>query len=135
MIDAILQNESRVAPTPNDLVRWAEGRLPSYGISSWSSGNLDFPVVGDGDAKIWEQYWPGSGYLPTNVIIGPDFVIDYFEPGWGADLTDAARCCIEKNICEMTPPGFVFPASGTRCDDPFDCKVQDGATWRDVCTD
>jgi len=136
MIDSILQNEASQPPTPMDIQRWAEGNLPLYGINGWRSGNLDFPVVADGDGAIWRQYYPsGSGSLPSNIVIGSDFVLDYFEPGWGGSLTTAIRCCIEKNLCEGLPPTFVFPSTGTSCSTTFDCRVQDGAAMRPVCTD
>jgi hypothetical protein len=134
MIDAIIANELGQAPTRDDIVRWAEGFLPLSGLNNWPAGNLEFPVVPDGDRAIWSQYWSGPGVIPTNVIIGADFVIDFFETGWPED---AARCCIEKNICEIVAPDFVFPSTGTRCDEPFDCQVFDSdlGAWRPVCTD
>jgi hypothetical protein len=138
IIDAILQNENRVAPTPDDLGRWADGILPRYGINGWTSGRLEFPVVSDGDWAIFNQYYPvGGGVLPSNVIIGADYVLDFFEPGWGGTTEEAAICCIEKNLCEGLPSDFVIPATGTRCDGTFDCQVFDNdlGTWRPVCTD
>ena len=125
IIDSILQNESRANPTPSDLLRWAEGRLPTYGINSWNSGILDFPVVGDGNGAIFNQY--GAQYLPTNIIIGSDFVLDFYEAGWDEG---PIRCCIEKNVCEMMPAGFVLPSTGTNCAQTFNC-VWDG---NPVCT-
>ena len=47
LLDSILQNEARGAPSPLDIQRWAEGNLPLYGINGWRSGNLNFPVVAD----------------------------------------------------------------------------------------
>lgn len=120
MVDSILQNENRQAPTPADLQRWADGQLPSYGVNGWAAGPHEFPVVGDGDGSIWNQWYPsGSGSIPANGIIGADYVVDYFDAGW--DET-AARCCVEKNLCEVMPAGFVIPSTGTNCSQTFDCR-------------
>jgi hypothetical protein len=135
MIDAILQNEGGGAPSPSDIQRWAEGDIPAMGVNGWASGNLNFPVVSDGDAAIWLQYYlDGRGALPTNLIIGADFVLDFFESGW---QEDPSRCCIEKNLCELMPPGFVIPSTGTNCDQVFDCQFWDNGmgAYRPVCTD
>ena len=128
MIDSIIQNELRTAPTPTDLQHWADGYLPEVGINGWDSGALDFPVVGDGNYSIWNQWKPGGrGAIPTNIVIGTDFVLDINMEGF--DDT-AVRCCIEKNLCEGRDPSFVIPSTGTRCDTTFNCRVSGSP----VCT-
>jgi hypothetical protein len=131
IIAVIIADESNQAPDADDIRRWAEGDLPSYGISGWDSGDLDFPVFADGARDIWGPW--GSTALPTNIVIGADFVTDFYQLGWGSATEAAARCCIEKNLCETLPSDFVMPVSGARCDQPFQCEIYDGSNWVPVC--
>jgi len=122
MIDAMLENEAGEAPTAADLVRWADGLG-----GPWASGALDFPVVGDGDGAVWIQWHPsGSGSLPTNLVIGADFVTDMYQLGW---WEDGIRCCIEKNLCHILPPETPLPwPDGTQtCADRTVCLADDGS--------
>jgi hypothetical protein len=134
IIDAILNNEDRNPPSPDDLRRWAEGDLPRYGISGWSSGVHEFPVVDDSNWAIAAQWSPGSISMPFNVVIGADLVTDYIVPGFTSSKEDAIRCCIEKNLCETLPSDFVIPSTGTACNQTFDCQyTPDGTNWTSVC--
>ena len=134
MMDAIIHNEDRNAPSQDDIRRWAEGELPRYGINGWSTGYHEYPQFSDGSWDITGMWSPGSVSLPTNVIIGADFVVDYVEAGWRTSQQTAMRCCIEKNLCEGRDPSFVIPSTGTACDQTFDCRwTADGSTWIRVC--
>jgi len=133
IIGSILQNENSASPSASDVQRWAEGDLPAYGLSGWASGNLDFPLFADGDRDIWNQ-WNATA-LPTNIVVGADFVIDWWRAGWGGGIEDAVRCCIEKNLCEGRDPSFVIPSTGTSCGSAFDCEYFNGSTWEPGCRD
>jgi len=83
-----------------DIQAWASGSFPGH-PGGWVTGPLTFPVLADANRRVWNQFNTTGGY-PQNLVIGPDYVIDYHETGW--DETTVAGI-IEENLCEFLPTG------------------------------
>jgi peroxiredoxin len=81
IVECLYQNESGYPANNDELNRWVD----SYGIS--------FPVIGDPDYSTVNTYKVNS--IPTNIIIGKDFIIKYRAEGFSqADVI----AIIEKNL-------------------------------------
>jgi len=49
--------------------------------SDWAQQyELTHPVMNDNNRDVWSVY--GEGYIPLNIVIGPDFVIRYKKAGY-----------------------------------------------------
>jgi len=95
------QNWGSGSITVADCAAWASGSFPGH-TGGWTTGPITFPVLPDANRRIWGQF-NDSGSIPQNLVIGPDYVIDYHRAGW--DETTVARI-IEENLCEFLPSGL-----------------------------
>ena len=91
-IDVLFQNDQHLPMTQADAVVWANAH------------GLTFPVLADGNATVWADYASPGGLIPTNLVIGADFTIRYFDAG--VDDT-GLKNVIEPALCEILPSGTV----------------------------
>lgn len=101
-IEVLIEDEFGNPADVSDTMRWANTTF-----IPWSSGALGFPVLADGNASVWVPYNYSSS-LPTNVVIGADFVIDYRRAGWDEATV---RSVIEENLCQIVPSGTTVGAT------------------------
>lgn len=60
---------------------------------------LTFPVLADSDAEVWNLY-DDSGYIPLNLIIDKEMVIQYKNPGYGDSTEEFFKQKIEELLAK-----------------------------------
>ncbi|MBN2013089.1 T9SS type A sorting domain-containing protein [candidate division KSB1 bacterium] len=81
-------------------------------VKSWAiSKQLSYPILLDNSGSIWNQY--GMGYIPHNVIIDQNFIVqytnyDYEEAKLIRIIDSLIPTAVDKNDANEKPVGFAL---------------------------